>query len=199
MTPLTTVVSRAVPLAGNDIDTDQIIPARFLTVTSREGLGRHLFTDLRSRADGTVREDFPLNQKKYAGARILLAGNNFGCGSSREHAAWALADAGFRAIVSSAFADIFRGNALKNGILPVQVEPPVLAVLMKSVETDPATELSIDLEARELRWPGGTIAFPVDRFAQQCLLHGVDELGYLLRFEDAITSFERQREERAIR
>jgi 3-isopropylmalate/(R)-2-methylmalate dehydratase small subunit len=194
MKPLTTVVSRALPLPVNDIDTDQIIPARFLTVTTREGLGRHLFADLRYRSDGSEREDFPLNRKEHAGARILLAGDNFGCGSSREHAAWALADFGIRAIVSSAFADIFRGNALKNGILPVQVEPAVLAALQKGVEVDPTQEYAIDLEARELRWAGGTVAFPLDRFAQQCLLHGVDELGYILRFAEAITSFELQRE-----
>jgi 3-isopropylmalate/(R)-2-methylmalate dehydratase small subunit len=187
MTPFTAVTSRAVSLPVDDIDTDQIIPARFLTATTREGMGRHLFSDLRKR------EGFPLNSPEARGAAILVAGGNFGCGSSREHASWALADFGFRAVVSSSFADIFRSNAMKNGILPVAVDAATLAMLHSLVVKAPDSQVTIDLERQTISWPGGSEAFAIDAFARQCLLHGVDELGYLLRHEGSITLFEAHR------
>jgi len=181
------VTSRAVSLPLDDIDTDQIIPARFLTATTREGMGRHLFSDLRKR------EGFPLNSPDARGAAILIAGGNFGCGSSREHASWALADFGFRAVVSSSFADIFRSNAMKNGILPVAVDATTLGTLHSLVVNAPDTQVTIDLERQVMSWPGGSREFAIDPFARQCLLHGVDELGYLLRHEGSITMFEAHR------
>ena len=187
MTPFSMVTSRAVSLPLDDIDTDQIIPARFLTATTREGMGRHLFSDLRKR------EGFPLNSPDAQGAAILIAGGNFGCGSSREHASWALADFGFRAVVSSSFADIFRSNAMKNGILPVAVDAATLGTLHSLVVNTPDTQVTIDLERQVMSWPGGSREFAIDPFARQCLLHGVDELGYLLRHEGSITMFEAHR------
>jgi 3-isopropylmalate/(R)-2-methylmalate dehydratase small subunit len=187
MTPFTVVTSRAVALPIDDIDTDQIIPARFLTSVTRDGMGSHLFADLRAR-DG-----FPLNAPDARDAAILLTGANFGCGSSREHASWALADFGFRAVVSSSFADIFRSNAMKNGILPVAVSPRTLSFLHEMIARTPGTTLSIDLERLRISWPGGSESFAVDEFARQCLLHGVDELGYILRQEPLIDRFETQR------
>ena len=187
MTPYSMVTSRAVSLPLDDIDTDQIIPARFLTATTREGMGRHLFSDLRKR------EGFPLNSPDARGAAILIAGGNFGCGSSREHASWALADFGFRAVVSSSFADIFRSNAMKNGILPVAVDAATLGTLHSLVVNAPDTQVTVDLERQVMSWPGGSREFAIDPFARQCLLHGVDELGYLLRHEGSITMFEAHR------
>jgi 3-isopropylmalate/(R)-2-methylmalate dehydratase small subunit len=187
MTPFTVVTSRAVSLPLDDIDTDQIIPARFLTATTREGMGQHLFADLRNRPG------FPLNSQNAVGAAILVAGANFGCGSSREHASWALGGFGFRAVVSSAFADIFRSNAMKNGILPVAVGPATLATLHALVSGAPDATLTVDLDRQTLTWPGGSEHFHVDPFSKQCLLHGVDELGYLLRHEGSITLFEAHR------
>ena len=187
MTPFSMVTSRAVSLPLDDIDTDQIIPARFLTATTREGMGRHLFSDLRKR------EGFPLNSPDAQGAAILIAGGNFGCGSSREHASWALADFGFRAVVSSSFADIFRSNAMKNGILPVAVDAATLGTLHSLVVIAPDTQVTIDLERQVMSWPDGSREFAIDPFARQCLLHGVDELGYLLRHEGSITMFEAHR------
>jgi 3-isopropylmalate/(R)-2-methylmalate dehydratase small subunit len=192
MNVFATLTARAVPLRINDIDTDQIIPARFLTATSREGMGDHLFTDLRADSAGRLRPEFALNKSEYAGARILIAGANFGCGSSREHAAWALSGYGFRAVISSSFADIFYGNALKNGILPVRVDPEVLVGLFSAVEGDPMLALTIDLPSQKLSWTDGECHFPIEPFAKQCLLHGVDELGYIFRFRDAIATFEAQ-------
>jgi 3-isopropylmalate/(R)-2-methylmalate dehydratase small subunit len=174
----------------NDIDTDQIIPARFLTGTVREGLGKHVFADLRFADDGQPREEFPLNRPWAAGARILLAGNNFGCGSSREHAAWALTEYGIRAVISTSFADIFSINAVKNGLLPVSVDPEAHARLQEVLRDRPYTEVTVDLDAQELRWDGSLARFPVDSFSRQCLLHGVDELGYILRFREEITAYE---------
>jgi 3-isopropylmalate/(R)-2-methylmalate dehydratase small subunit len=187
MTSFSVVTSRAVSLPLDDIDTDQIIPARFLTATTREGMGRHLFSDLKKR------EGFPLNSPDARGAAILIAGGNFGCGSSREHASWALADFGFRAVVSSSFADIFRSNAMKNGILPVAVDAATLGALHSLVVNAPDTQVTIDLERQSISWPGGSQEFAIDAFARQCLLHGVDELGYLLRHEGNITMFEAHR------
>ena len=192
--PFTTLTARAVHLPMNDVDTDQIIPARFLTGTVRTGLGRHLFADLRFDANGTPREGFALNSPEADGAQILLGGRNFGCGSSREHAAWALRDFGFRAVIASSFADIFRGNALKNGLLPVQLDVERLAEIVRAVEDTPATEITISLERQEIRWNDRSASFAVEPFARECLLHGVDELGYILRSLSAIEAFEQRRE-----
>ncbi len=185
-----TIVSKTVVLAVDNIDTDQIIPARFLKTTSMGGLGDNLFRDWRYNADGTPKADFVLNKPQAAGSKILVAGDNFGCGSSREHAPWALTQYGFQAVISSSFADIFRGNALKNGLLPVIVPPDVHAELLKW----PGIELKIDLASQTVTLPGGrTMEFPIDPFAKQCLLNGVDELGYMLQQEPAIAAYEKSR------
>lgn len=192
MTQFTRLTSPAVPLPNNDIDTDQIIPARFLKATDKQGMGDHLFCDWRYNADGTPKPDFVLNRPEVQGAQVLLAGDNFGCGSSREHAPWALTAWGFRAVVSTSFADIFRNNALKNGLLPVQVDADTHRALFEMVGRDPRAEVSIDLEAQTLSFPDGrVVTFPIDGFAKACLLKGTDELGYLLSFESAITTYER--------
>ena len=187
MPGLTQLVSRTVVLRERNIDTDQIIPARFLTTTQRKGLGQHAFNDWRRRADGSPDPDFPFNRAENAGARILVAGRNFGCGSSREHAPWALLDLGLRAVISSQIADIFRSNALKNGLLPVVLEEAVVEELLGK----PGVELRIDVAASTVSLPDGRVfEFPMDGFARTCLLEGVDELGYLLRQESAIARFE---------
>jgi 3-isopropylmalate/(R)-2-methylmalate dehydratase small subunit len=188
MEPFTAFTSRTVVLPATNIDTDQIIPARFLTTTTRAGLGAHLFEDWRYDERGAPRADFVLNRPESAGCRILVAGRNFGCGSSREHAPWALLDHGFRAVVSTEIADIFRNNSLKNGLLPVIVDEPTSAWLLGH----PGTELTIDLATTTLSLPtGGRVSFPVEAFAQHCLLNGVDELGYLLSRTREIEAFER--------
>jgi 3-isopropylmalate/(R)-2-methylmalate dehydratase small subunit len=175
----------------NNIDTDQIIPARFLKATDKAGMGAHLFADWRYDSAGRPRSDFVLNQPGAQAAQILLAGDNFGCGSSREHAPWALVDFGFRAVISTSFADIFRNNALKNGLLPVVVDPEIHQSLIDLAEESPQAQLTIDLEQQQMRLPGGaTVSFPVDPFARACLLRGVDELGYLLGFQSQISAFE---------
>ena len=187
------VVSRIVPLPVNDIDTDQIIPARFLKVTDRHGLGVHLFADWRYDAQGNPRSEFILNSPACTGATILLAGDNFGCGSSREHAPWALSAFGFRSVISTSFGDIFATNALKNRLLPVRVSPEDHRSLFELLETEPGAVVTVDLEEKRILLPDGrSMEFPMDEFARRCLLDGVDELGYLLRFSDRITSFERQ-------
>lgn len=179
--------SRSVVLDQPNIDTDQIIPARFLSTTERSGLGRHAFSDWRQRADGSPDPDFPFNRPENAGRAILIAGRNFGCGSSREHAPWALRDLGLRAVVSSEIADIFRNNALKNGLLPVVLPESVVQALMRR----PDDALEIDIATRELRTPDhGVFRFPLDAFARTCLLEGVDELGYLLSRQDRIELYE---------
>jgi 3-isopropylmalate/(R)-2-methylmalate dehydratase small subunit len=193
MAEFTTLRSRALLLPVNDVDTDQIIPARFLKVTDKAGLGAGLFADWRYAPDGTARPEFVLNQPGAQDAAILVAGANFGCGSSREHAPWALLAFGFRAVVATSFADIFRNNALKNGLLPVAVDAATQAEILESVRRDPAALLAIDLASQSLTLPGGRQAgFPVDAFAKTCLLNGVDELGYILRFEPEILAFERR-------
>ncbi len=190
MEPIRTLRSRTVVLAVNDIDTDQIIPARFLTTTTREGLGRHLFADWRFGPEGAPRADFVLNQPQSSGCSILVAGHNFGCGSSREHAPWALTDFGLRAVVSTQIADIFRNNALKNGLLPVIVEPDTHRWLLEHS----GAEVTIDLEARSLTLPTGeTARFPLEPFARYCLMNGVDELGFLLGREAEIAAYEARR------
>jgi 3-isopropylmalate/(R)-2-methylmalate dehydratase small subunit len=193
MAQFTTLRSRAVLLPVNDVDTDQIIPARFLKVTDKAGLGASLFADWRYAADGSPRPDFVLNQPEAKDAAVLVAGDNFGCGSSREHAPWALVGFGFRAVVSTSFADIFRNNSLKNGLLPVVVDPPTHAEVLTLARIDPDASFAIDLAAQTLTLPNGrSVVFPVDPFAKTCLLNGVDELGYILRFEPEIAAFERR-------
>jgi len=186
--------SRLVPLPINNVDTDQIIPARFLKTISKQGLDKQLFNDWRYDAQGNPKPDFILNQPRVKGAQVLLAGDNFGCGSSREHAPWALTQFGFRAVISTSFADIFKQNSLKNALLPIVVPADVHAALFASVESDPATEVTVDLAAQTVTLPGGQqVEFPIDPFSRHCLLEGVDELGYILRNEPAIAAYEARR------
>jgi len=187
------ITSRVVPLPINDVDTDQIIPARFLKATDKKGLGAHLFADWRYDEDGLPNPDFVLNKPEAAGCQILLAGDNFGCGSSREHAPWALTDFGFRVVISTSFADIFRNNALKNGLLPLVVDAETHQRLFDLVESNPQVELTVDLPTQTLSFPGGWVTFPIDPFNKTCLLNGIDELGYILGFEKQIAAFESRR------
>jgi 3-isopropylmalate/(R)-2-methylmalate dehydratase small subunit len=182
--------SKSVVLRETNIDTDQIIPARFLSTTERTGLGKHAFNDWRWQAEGSPNPSFPFNQPENAGRSILLAGRNFGCGSSREHAPWALTDLGLRAVISSEIADIFRNNSLKNGLLPIVLEEEIVQSLMQR----PDDELVVDIATRELRAPDGSIfTFPLDSFAQTCLIEGVDEMGYLLARHSDIATYEATR------
>ncbi len=191
MPHFTTLTSRQVALPINDIDTDQIIPAQFLKVTDKNGLGQVVFHSWRFLEDGSPNPDFVLNQPVSQGAQILLAGDNFGCGSSREHAPWALTGFGFRAVISTSFADIFRNNALKNGLLPVVVDAPTHQMLFDLAEEAPQATLSIDLPSQTLTLPGGqTVSFPIDGFNKACLLNGTDEIGYVMGFEAQIKAFE---------
>ena len=192
MATFTTLTSRVVVLPVNDIDTDQIIPARFLKTTDKNGLGKSLFADWRYEADGSPKADFPLNAPSAAGAQVLLAGDNFGCGSSREHAPWALTGWGLRAVISTSFADIFKNNALKNGLLPVAVDAASHAELLAALQREPGATVAIDLAAQTVTLPGGkAVRFPVDPFARTCLLEGVDELGYILKHEARIAAHEK--------
>ena len=193
MAQFTTLTSRVVPLPVNDIDTDQIIPARFLKATDKNGMGDNLFADWRYHADGSPKADFILNKPEAAGCQILLAGDNFGCGSSREHAPWALTGYGFRAVISTSFADIFRNNALKNGLLPIIVDEETHKLLLDLADEAPRAELTIELASQTLSYPGGSITFPIDPFSKTCLLNGVDELGYIMGFEKQIAAFEQSR------
>jgi 3-isopropylmalate/(R)-2-methylmalate dehydratase small subunit len=187
MQPIRKFSSRTVVLPSTNIDTDQIIPARFLTTTTKEGLGKQAFADWRYDATGAPRADFVLNRPEAAGCTILVAGRNFGCGSSREHAPWALLDYGFRAVVSTEIADIFRSNSLKNGLLPIVVDDRTHAWLL----ANPGASLEVDLQASTLTLPdGAAVEFPIEAFARYCLLNGVDELGFLLQQADAITRYE---------
>jgi 3-isopropylmalate/(R)-2-methylmalate dehydratase small subunit len=190
MAQFTTLTSHVVPLPINDIDTDQIIPARFLKATDKKGMGDNLFADWRYNSDGSPKADFVLNQTESQDAQILLAGDNFGCGSSREHAPWALTAYGFRAVISTSFADIFRNNSLKNGLIPIVVDKATHEMLFDLVEEVPGVELTIDLESQTLSFPTGSVTFPIDPFNKTCLLNGVDELGYLMNFEKEIAAFE---------
>jgi 3-isopropylmalate/(R)-2-methylmalate dehydratase small subunit len=193
-TPFRPFTSRYLVLAGENIDTDQIIPARYLTTTESTGLGRHAFHDWRYLADGAPNPSFALNAPAAAGARILVAGRNFGCGSSREHAVWALQGAGFDAVVSSQFADIFRGNALGNGLLPIEVSEPVLARLIDAAGSTEAASLAVDLATQTIRLPDGDVAhFPIAPFAKHCLLEGIGEMDFLLGATSEIAAFERAR------
>jgi len=182
-----------VALPVNNVDTDQIIPARYLKVTDKAGLGASLFADWRYNADGSPKPDFILNQPDAQGAAILLAGDNFGCGSSREHAPWALTGYGFRAVISTSFADIFRNNSLKNGLLPVIVDAETHRSLLDLFEEAPNAAVTIDLATQTVALPGGqSVSFPIDGFSKTCLLNGVDELGYILGFSNQIAAYEAQ-------
>lgn len=188
MEPFTSFTSRVACLPVNDIDTDQIIPARFLKTTTKIGLGKVLFNDWKQDPA------FVLNRPELKEARVLVAGDNFGCGSSREHAPWALTDWGFRAIISTSFADIFRNNALKNGLLPVAIDAAAHRELVDACGTGDRVDVTIDLETQVLVLPGGrAVAFPIDPFAKRCLLQGIDQLGYLLAQADAIADYEARR------
>lgn len=192
MQPVTAFRGKVVALPIDDIDTDQIIPARFLKTIEKLGLGANLFNDWRYLPDGGPNPDFALNQPSAAGASVLLAGDNFGCGSSREHAPWALLGFGFRAVVSTSFADIFRNNCLKNGLLPIVVDPATHAELMARANADADLEVAVDLGRQTLSIPGGrSVAFAVDDFSRQCLLAGGDQLSYIQQRLDAIQTYER--------
>ena len=191
MEKFTPFTSKAVLLPVNDIDTDQIIPARFLKTTTKASLGEQLFADWRYNSDGSPKPGFPLNNPELRDAQILVAGDNFGCGSSREHAPWALVDYGFRAVVATSFADIFRNNSLKNGLLPVAVDRNNYSALLESLSQNPTARLAVDLEKQQLSLPdGSSTQFSISSFARTCLLNGVDELGYLLSFEAQISAYE---------
>ena len=189
-----TLHSAAVPLPLENIDTDQIIPARFLKATTREGFGDNLFRDWRYQSDGSPKPDFVLNDPRYAG-QILLAGQNFGCGSSREHAAWALYDAGFRVVISSYFADIFRGNALNTGLLPLQVIDAELSRLFALVEQDAHTQFVVNLPEQTLHVPAttDTIHFNIDAYKKECLINGYDDIDFLVSQKPAIEAYEQHR------
>ncbi|SVC06081.1 uncharacterized protein METZ01_LOCUS258935 [marine metagenome] len=191
MEKIKTFSANTVNLPNEDIDTDQIIPARFLTRQTTDGIGECLFADWRFDKSGKPNEDFILNQPESTDAGILVTGNNFGCGSSREHAAWSLLDYGFRAVVSSSFADIFQNNSLKNGLITIVVDLETHKWLIEH----PATELTVDLENTEIILENGkAISFPIDSFARYCLLHGVDQLGYILKHDSDITAYENQQQ-----
>lgn len=194
MEKFTLLKTSMVPLTVENVDTDQIIPARFLKATDRKGFGENLFRDWRFTTDGQIKEDFTLNQSQYKGA-ILVAGNNFGCGSSREHAAWALADYGFKVVISSFFADIFKGNALNNGILPIQVSPQDLQAIFTAIDQDTTTEAIVDLENQKLLIDAADIAvsFEINDYKKMCLINGYDDIDYLISQKEAIEAFEQKR------
>ena len=190
-----TITSKAIPLAIENIDTDQIIPARFLKATDRNGFGNNVFKDWRFNKNGTLNTDFTLNNSNYSGS-ILVAGDNFGCGSSREHAAWALVDYGFKVIVSSFFADIFKGNALNNGLLPVQVSKEFLSTLINTIENNPKTQLDVNLETQTISIHNSEISegFEIDPYKKTCLIHGYDDIDFLLSKKETIEAFEAQKQ-----
>lgn len=194
MAQFTTLTSRVIPLPVKNVDTDQIIPARFLKVTDKTGLGDNLFCDWRYLPDGSPNPAFVLNQPQHQGAQILLAGDNFGCGSSREHAPWALTAWGIRVVISTTIADIFRNNSLKNGLIPIVVDPATHQMLFEITQELPNAAWTVDLETQQVHLPtGASFSFEVDPFARTCLLQGVDELGYLVSFSDQISAFEARR------
>jgi 3-isopropylmalate/(R)-2-methylmalate dehydratase small subunit len=191
MEPIKQFSGAMVALPINDIDTDQIIPARYLKVTDKNGLGAACFSDWRYNADGSPKPDFPLNQPEHQGAQVLIGGHNFGCGSSREHAPWALLGAGFKAVISTYFADIFKGNALKNGLLPVVVDAETHQQLISLAQEDPTAQVTVDLETTTLTLPDGRqVQFPIDGFSRYCLLNGVDQLGFLLSLDEQAKAYE---------
>lgn len=187
------LVTTVVPLPEQDVDTDQIIPARFLKATSRDGFGENLFRDWRYDQEGNPKKSFVLNDSSYSGS-VLVAGENFGCGSSREHAAWALVDYGFKAVVSSYFADIFKGNALNNGLLPVQVSPDFLKEVFEQVKVDYNIELVIDLEAQQISISGTDLyeEFDINTYKKMCLINGYDDIDFLISNRDKIEAFEKE-------
>jgi 3-isopropylmalate/(R)-2-methylmalate dehydratase small subunit len=188
------LTSKIIPLPHTDVDTDQIIPALYLKVIDKNGLAEGLFDSWRRLEDGSPNPDFPLNKDEYQGAQILLAGDNFGCGSSREHAPWALMGWGINVVISTSFADIFQNNALKNGLLPIVVSEEIQESLFDLSEEAPAATVDVDLDAQHLTLPNGDkVSFEIDTFSKTCILEGIDQLGYLLKHEDAITSFEENR------
>ncbi len=193
MTPFHTLSSRAVPLPMENVDTDQIIPARFLKSTAREGFGNHLFCDWRFDTHGNPKPGFVMNDPMYRG-EILLAGKNFGCGSSREHAAWALADYGFRVVVSSFFADIFKGNALNNGLLPIEVPQETLDRWLAVAQSSPQTNWEVDLEAQTIAGDGISVSFDINPYKKLCLYNGYDDIDYLLNLQQEVIAFEQQRQ-----
>ena len=191
MSTFNTFTSTAFPLAVENIDTDQIIPARFLKATSRAGFGENLFRDWRFHKDGSLNTDFVLNQEHYSGS-ILVAGHNFGCGSSREHAAWALKDFGFNVIISSFYADIFKGNALNNHVLPIQVTPEFLASLLKAVKENPSTQIEVNLETQTVTFGSEKAAFDINPYKKMCLQKGYDDIDFLVSNLSKIKAFEQQ-------
>jgi 3-isopropylmalate/(R)-2-methylmalate dehydratase small subunit len=197
MEPIKSFTSRVVALPLENVDTDQIIPARYLKVTDKSGLGEGLFHAWRYNADGSPKPDFVLNRDDIQGAEILVAGNNFGCGSSREHAPWALQGYGFKAVISTYFADIFKNNSLKNGLLPIVVDKETYYQLVSLFDEDPTTEVTIDLASQTLTLPGGqNVGFPIDAFAKHCLINGVDQMGFLLAEDPAISAYEHEHNDR---
>ena len=192
MAQFTSLTSRALAIPVNDIDTDQIIPAQFLKVTDKNGLADALFYNWRYNDDKSPKPDFIINKPESQGAQILLAGDNFGCGSSREHAPWALTSWGVRAVISTSFADIFRNNSLKNGLIPIIVDEETHKMLFDLVEEAPRAELTVDLATQTVSFPGGSFTFPIDAFNKTCLLNGVDELGYIMGFDKEIAAYEAQ-------
>ena len=190
MAQFTSLTSRIMSLPVNDIDTDQIIPAQFLKVTDKHGLADALFFNWRYNDDKSPNQDFIINKPESAGCQILLAGDNFGCGSSREHAPWALTAWGIRAVISTSFADIFRNNSLKNGLIPIIVDDETHKMLFDLLEEAPRAELTVDLATQTVSFPGGSFTFPIDAFNKTCLLNGVDELGYIMGFEKQIAEYE---------
>jgi 3-isopropylmalate/(R)-2-methylmalate dehydratase small subunit len=191
MEPIGKFTGSMVALPINDIDTDQIIPARYLKVTDKNGLGQACFSDWRYNADGSPKSDFILNQSAYKNAQVLIGGHNFGCGSSREHAPWALMGAGFKAVISTYFADIFKGNSLKNGLLPIIVDEQTHQQLISLAQEDPTAQVTVDLESQQVILPDGrAVTFPIDSFSRYCLLNGVDQLGFLLNLDGDIKDFE---------
>ena len=190
MAQFTSLTSRALMIPVNDIDTDQIIPAQFLKVTDKNGLADALFFNWRYNDDKSPKPDFIINKPESQGAQILLAGDNFGCGSSREHAPWALTSWGIRAVISTSFADIFRSNSLKNGLIPIIVDEATHKMLFDLLDEAPRAELTVDLASQTVTFPGGSFTFPIDAFNKTCLLNGVDELGYIMGFEKEIAAYE---------
>ncbi|MCX6046072.1 MAG: 3-isopropylmalate dehydratase small subunit [Chloroflexi bacterium] len=191
MEPIKTLTASAVPLRAENVDTDQIIPARFLTAVTKAGMGDGLFSSWRYNPDGSPKPDFPLNKPEYKDGKILIAGRNFGSGSSREHAVWALTEYGFRAVITSGFADIFYNNSLKNGLLLVALPEETVNMLLDLVEEDPETQITVDLASQTVTLPDGQqLGFPIDPFRKICLLEGVDDLGYIMKQADAIATYE---------
>ena len=201
MERFTKLTTTAIPLPIENIDTDQIIPARFLKATDKKGFGDNVFRDWRYDSDGNLNMDFPLNAPQYKEAQILVAGDNFGCGSSREHAAWAIAGYGLKVVISSFFADIFKGNALNNGLLPIQVSPDFLKQLLTSVQENPATKITVDLENQVVEYAGvyteqgrsTKAAFEIDPYKKVCLINGYDDIDFLVSKKDTIEAFEKER------